>query len=243
MEPFLYTFFHDRTNDRSEGGLVRIPKDTTLWPDSWKKNEAKEYKRSPKIPLSPQINDSHLKQLIEKRTAAVSHIHTQAITSVDLAKLLDAGYGIVKKDEETHRTVPSGGARYPLEVYVSVWGDVRDIPPGHYHFDARAKNLDVLPHTSFVKSDIPTFTNDEWVSESHGVILLSAIFKRSVEKYGSRGYRYILIEAGHVGQNICLAGAENGLAVRPLGGFSESIFEEVLQLDTTRERIIYALVF
>ena len=56
-------------------------------------------------------------------------------------------------------------------------------------------------------------------------ILIGAVFFRSVFKYGERGYRFVLIEAGHVAQNALLACAGRGPGrrshrrlLRPRGG-------------------------
>ncbi|MFO0846553.1 MAG: nitroreductase family protein [Gemmataceae bacterium] len=40
-------------------------------------------------------------------------------------------------------------------------------------------------------------------------------------KYGSRGGRFLLLEAGHLMQNLCLMSWRLGLATVPLGGFFE----------------------
>jgi SagB-type dehydrogenase family enzyme len=40
-------------------------------------------------------------------------------------------------------------------------------------------------------------------------------------KYGERGLRFLLLEAGHLMQNLCLVSASLGLATVPLGGFFE----------------------
>jgi SagB-type dehydrogenase family enzyme len=243
MEPFLYSYFHEKTNDRSEDGLVSIPKDRETWPDNWKNYEYKEYSRLQGIalPKSPEV--SALMTLVEKRTGAVSRIHEQKIEMHNLAACLAAGYGTLSRDGEAHKPVPSGGARYPLELYVAVWGEVADVPRGYYHYNANAHSLSKLPFTALTKNDVAHFSKDEWVREAHGAIIISAVFNRTVRKYGSRGYRYILLEAGHVGQNICLAGAEQGLAIRPLGSFTEEYFENILQFDVINERIVYAIVF
>jgi SagB-type dehydrogenase family enzyme len=115
--------------------------------------------------------------------------------------------------------------------------------PGSYHYDVINHQLDILDLLYPNENDIPLFTKYSWMKDAKGVILISSVFNRSVKKYGSRGYRYILLEAGHVGQNICLAAAERNLSVRPMGGINEEYFENILSFDISRDRIIYALTF
>jgi nitroreductase len=45
--------------------------------------------------------------------------------------------------------------------------------------------------------------------------------ERVERKYGERGYRFLLLEAGHLMQNLCLLSASLGLMTVPLGGFFE----------------------
>ena len=73
------------------------------------------------------------------------------------------------------------------------------------------------------------------------VIVLAAVFTRSQKKYGPRGYRYTLLEAGHAGQNICLRAAELGLSTLCMGGFVDSALNALIGLDVPREGAVYTL--
>jgi nitroreductase len=44
---------------------------------------------------------------------------------------------------------------------------------------------------------------------------------RVEKKYGERGYRFLLLEAGHLLQNVCLLSASLGMTTVPLGGYLE----------------------
>lgn len=54
-------------------------------------------------------------------------------------------------------------------------------------------------------------------------------------KYGARGLRFLLLEAGHLMQNLCLIAADLGLATVPLGGFYEQPLARALQLPPSDE--------
>jgi SagB-type dehydrogenase family enzyme len=45
--------------------------------------------------------------------------------------------------------------------------------------------------------------------------------RRVARKYAERGYRFLLLEAGHLMQNLCLLSESMGLCTVPLGGFLE----------------------
>ena len=70
---------------------------------------------------------------------------------------------------------------------------------------------------------------------------MTGLFKRTTSKYGSRGYRFVLLEAGHVAQNMLLAGTEKGVNLIPVGGTNENVIEGMMGLGTLEERIVYTL--
>ena len=72
-------------------------------------------------------------------------------------------------------------------------------------------------------------------------ICLAAVFSRTQKKYGPRGYRYILLEVGHAGQNICLQAAEMNLATLCMGGFIDSDVNRMLGLDQKDEGVVYSV--
>ena len=75
------------------------------------------------------------------------------------------------------------------------------------------------------------------------MICITSVFERVVEKYGSRGYRYMLLEAGHVAQNMLLAGTERGVNMIPIGACYEEPIEKKIGLISQNERLLYTLFF
>jgi SagB-type dehydrogenase family enzyme len=59
-------------------------------------------------------------------------------------------------------------------------------------------------------------------------------------KYGQRGYRYVWIEAGHLGQNLYLVSGALGLASLALGGFYDDEANALLGVGGD-EKTIYAM--
>jgi nitroreductase len=51
------------------------------------------------------------------------------------------------------------------------------------------------------------------------------------------------LEAGHVGQNVCLLCEEVGLCCCPIGGFLDAGLRRILHIDETEETPVYALAF
>ena len=73
------------------------------------------------------------------------------------------------------------------------------------------------------------------------IVFLAAVFCRSQKKYGPRGYRYILLEAGHVAQTLCLGATERGLGTLCMGGFRDARLNRWLGLDGIDEAVVYSV--
>jgi SagB-type dehydrogenase family enzyme len=67
------------------------------------------------------------------------------------------------------------------------------------------------------------------------------MFWRSRFKYGQRGYRFTLLEAGHLVQNVVLMCAALDLAAVPIGGFYDRPVDMLLGADGVNESIVYAV--
>ena len=57
-----------------------------------------------------------------------------------------------------------------------------------------------------------------------------------------RGYRYALLEAGHIAQNFILVAEALGLSTCPYGGSYDKAIEELLHIDGTTESVVYTLL-
>ncbi|TXH04398.1 MAG: SagB/ThcOx family dehydrogenase [Candidatus Moraniibacteriota bacterium] len=244
MGSFLYHFFHNETNDRTEKGLVQIPKSEEEWPQEWKTIDYKRYILFHSIAL-PDVR-SNLFSLLSRRRSPVGILRNEV--SLDgLAQILKCGYGLQylgRSGEWTEkRTVPSAGKRYPLELYPILFKDVNGCKAGIYHYGVREHALEPVTFDAISQNELASYARQEWLSEAVGMICISAVFGRMTKKYGSRGYRYVLLEAGHVAQNMILSGTENGINMIPVGGANEVDFERRIGLTNSNERIVYMLFF
>ena len=73
------------------------------------------------------------------------------------------------------------------------------------------------------------------------ILFLTAVFERSIFKYADRGYRYILLEAGHVAQNLNLVANGLGLGCVNIGGFFDRQVDDLLDLDGLTHSTIYII--
>jgi SagB-type dehydrogenase family enzyme len=137
------------------------------------------------------------------------------------------------------RAVPSGGGLFPLELFAFAWR-VHELDPGLYHFDPLRRALEVV-RVGDLGDDVAAAMIYPDPATSCGVlVVVTAVFWRTRFKYGLRGYRFALLEAGHVMQNALLAATAFGLAAVPLAGFFDARLDEVLALDGVEESALYA---
>lgn len=165
----------------------------------------------------------------------------------DIATLLHAAYGLTAgeraaDDEEglypALRTVPSGGALFPLELYLLAFS-IEGLAPGLYHYHPPKHALEELVLAELRGRVRDAIAQPELAADAACLIVVSAVFWRSRFKYGLRGYRFALLEAGHVGQNVLLAAAALGLRACPFAGFYDRRLDRLLDLDGVDESALY----
>ena len=78
------------------------------------------------------------------------------------------------------------------------------------------------------------------LSEDTAILFfITALFERSTFKYGSRGYRFIFLEAGHMAQNLNLAAVALGLGSVNICGYHDRDVDNLLNIDGLNQSTIY----
>ena len=154
----------------------------------------------------------------------------------ELAAILAAGAGCSGRERRRH--VPSAGALYPLELYVLATR-VRDLQEGVHHFDPYANRLERLG--SLPPELASCLVDPSLASRAAALVVVTAVFWRTRVKYGPRGYRFALLEAGHAVQNALLVATALELAALPVGGYYDARVESLLGIDGVDESALYVL--
>jgi SagB-type dehydrogenase family enzyme len=158
-----------------------------------------------------------------------------------LGRLLHATYGVKgrRRDEGEvflARPTPSAGGLYPIELYVAVQS-VEGLGDGIYHYDPQAHELELV-RAGLAQPAIAHISLDQtMVLGANVVAILTAVPERTMWKYGQRGYRYVWLDAGHLGQNLYLVGAALGLGAVAIGGFFDAELNELCELPPGEEAI------
>lgn len=92
--------------------------------------------------------------------------------------------------------MPSGGGLYPLELYLLA-RRAEGVEPGVYHYAAVAHGLEQLREVLVPRplSDY-LFMGQHYATDAAAVVVIAAEVEHTLVKYGDRGYRYVLFEAG-----------------------------------------------
>jgi SagB-type dehydrogenase family enzyme len=109
------------------------------------------------------------------------------------------------------------------------------------YYDALGHSAQLISRGNLFSALEPIFYTYPFFRDANLVICMAAVCERTQKKYGPRGYRYILLEAGHSGQNICLRASEMGLSTLCMGGFVDSRINALLNLDQRQEGIVYSV--
>lgn len=208
--------------------------------------ETKEYDDVPLVRLPPPLKPAaDLAELIERRQS-YRQFARLPLRLPELSTILKQSYGlgraaVIDGFERCRRPVPSAGALYPLEVYVIV-NSIDGVESGICHYGLIDHSLERLTDTPVRSETISQlFLDQECVADAAVIVIITAVPARTMRKYGDRGYRYILLEAGHVGQNLMLSCGALGLATIALGGFLDGPLADLLKIDVETEMPIYAL--
>jgi SagB-type dehydrogenase family enzyme len=154
-----------------------------------------------------------------------------------LSRLLWAAQGITEQ-RLGFRAAPSAGALYPLELYPVV-NNVSELASGIYHYAVQEHALEYLERGDFRGRVMRAGLYQEFLGRANVCFILSALFQRTRWKYRERAYRYVLLEAGHVGQNLYLAATSMGLGACAVGAFLDTQLNDLLGLDGTSEGVLY----
>jgi SagB-type dehydrogenase family enzyme len=173
------------------------------------------------LPPPRTEGETPLEQAILRR-GSVREFDPRPLTLGELGQLLWAAQG-ERGSDLGGRTVPSAGALYPLELYVAHAG-------GIYHY--RSRGHEVALHSSRdIRTPLARAALDQRAFHTApAVVAITGVNERMARKYGARAERYVLIEAGHAGQNLLLQATVLGIGAVPNGAFDDAVVTDLFEL-------------
>ena len=194
----------------------------------------------PKSKRWEDIPGLELVTAIRLRRSRRNYTHTP-LTLEEISFLLWATQGVSRRlgPGNALRTVPSAGCRHALETYLCIL-NVRELEPGIYRYLPLEHQL----LFEFSEKDLPEKIVDAslgqtFLGRSAAVFIWAAIPYRMEWRYDRAAHKVILIDAGHICQNLYLACESIGAGTCAVAAYHQEKIDHLLRLDGKNEFVIY----
>ena len=191
-------------------------------------------------PETVALGDLPVREAVDRRRSL--RIYTNQPLTLEAASYLlwcTQGVKEITPRPVTLRTVPSAGARHPLETVLLI-NRVEGLASGLYWFAASERQLARLEtDPSIAERMREACLGQEMVQRSAITFVWIADAYRCTWRYGERGYRYLFLDAGHVCQNLYLAAEAIDCGVCAIGAFSDEAINRLLNLDGQNQFVVY----
>ncbi len=223
-----------RATRHSRAHLVGGRMDWTDQPDWFK-----TYPDAPRVKLPDlALDDSGLFDALARRRSVRAY-SSEPLALGELGALLWAAAGITARQGGfALRTAPSAGGLYPIEHYV-VANAVEGLEQGVYHYDVLGRALERL-YAGDLRLPLARAALDQRIAaDAQAVFVWTAVLERSRWKYGERFLRYVLLDAGHIAENVALAATALGLGTCQIAAFYDEEAAAILGVDPELEPVVY----
>ncbi|KUP21545.1 SagB/ThcOx family dehydrogenase [Paenibacillus sp. DMB5] len=163
----------------------------------------------------------------------------------ELSYLLWATQGItgMNKNGLTLRTVPCSGATHTFETYLLIMR-VEGVQEGIYRYMPSEHKLLFMFELEQMEQQVDAITLDQpfvpnFARKAAVLFAWSTTPYRSEWKYDISAHKKILIDVGHVCQNLYLSSESIGAGACAIGIYDQKLIDEILGLDGEEEFVIY----
>ena len=188
------------------------------------------------------IDNDFLRVINSRRSRRVYTGETMSLT--ELSYLLWCAQGVQSvrgRRYATLRTVPSGGARHPFECYLALQ-NVEGLGDGLYHYLPMTHQIEFLGCPEDLHGFISrSLCEQDWACRANAVFYFSCVFYRAEWRYGIWAHAPILMDSGHVTENLYLAATSIGLGGCAIAAVDPPTADGELGLDGEEETVFYAM--
>jgi SagB-type dehydrogenase family enzyme len=190
--------------------------------------------------VTPPINWGENLEGLE--TTILNRRSTRAYSGADLTleelkALLDFTYQPQHYIEQGLDGTPDYCDLNPIETFIAVSG-VIGLEEGCYYYAPKAQELRQIRFKNFRRELHYLCLGQDLGRDAGAVLFHTADLETAVAKYGDRVYRYLHLDAGHLGQRLNLAAIRLDLGVSGIGGFFDDRVNEVLGIPIN-EAVLY----
>lgn len=185
------------------------------------------------IPLpKPLLNGKLSLETVLHKRRSIRRFSQRSLNLFQIGQLAWAAQGITAAGR--FRTAPSAGALYPLEVFI-ISGNVENLPTGVYHYTPKNHILTKTTDGDLRKQLYQAALMQSAVGNAAAVFVIAAVYSRCTVKYGTRGFQYTHMEAGHAAQNFLLQAVSLGIGAVVIGAFNGRSVKRCLGLSAHQE--------
>lgn len=167
-----------------------------------------------------------VEQALRQRRSVRDYLE-KPLSLENISLLLWAAQGITS--ERGFRTTPSAGALYPLTMYL-VAGRVEGLEPGIYRYDPFKNKLYLISAGDHREEITQAALWQESLRMGSAILVISAVYEITTQRYGERGIHYVHMEAGHASQNVYLMAEALGLGTVTIGAFHDMRIHEIFSM-------------
>ncbi|MEM7552785.1 MAG: SagB/ThcOx family dehydrogenase [Cyanobacteria bacterium P01_A01_bin.84] len=124
-----------------------------------------------------------------------------------------------------------------IETFIAVSG-VKGLESGCYYYAPKAQELRQIRFKNFRRELHFLCLGQDLGRDAAAVLFHTTDLKAAITQYGDRVYRYLHVDAGHLGQRINLAAINLNLGVSGIGGFFDDQVNELLGIPAS-EVVLY----
>ena len=172
-----------------------------------------------------------------RKRRSIRRYRSMELSLAQISQILWSAQGVTHSGG--YRTVPSAGARYPLEIYLAA-GEVEDLAAGVYHYRSRSHTIILAIAGDQRPALCSAALGQPAVGAAAAVLVICALYQRMTRRYGRRGAQYVHMEVGHAGQNIALQCVALGLGSVMIGAFNDDRVQHVIGVQPD-ERPLYMI--
>ncbi|MGM0396184.1 MAG: SagB/ThcOx family dehydrogenase [Bacillota bacterium] len=186
------------------------------------------------------ISNMTLVEAVQSRKTRRKYDPDHKMTKKELSWLLWSTQGVRKISGTTVlRTVPSAGNRHPFETYLAIF-NVEGLEQGIYRYLPIEHKLVFLKKEDNLRNKVNEASKGQiFVGNGSVTFIWAAVPYRTEWRYTLAAHKSILLDAGHICQNLYLATEVIGYGTCAIGNYHQELADSLIEVDGMDEFVVY----
>jgi len=185
------------------------------------------------------IKEKSFSEIIVSRRSRRKFVE-KALTLDELSYLVYTSYGITgESGRGVLRAAPSGGNRQTIETYLIIQ-NVKGIKKGVYRYIPLENAIVFEKNIDNIEEITSSASRDQkWIKKAGVIFVWTTIPYRGEWRYTDKSHKLILLDAGHICQNLYLATEAIGLGTCAIAAYHQKTIDTLIGVDGKNEFVIY----